>query len=428
MYIKSLNLKNFRCYETLDVEFHPEYTILAGVNGAGKSSILDAVATALGSYIAGFDGIDSNSIMQDDVRLKMYEMGSRIDPEQQFPVEIEAKSVVGDDAFCWKRSLHAKEGRTHIRDAKSIMDYASSLQKEVREGNKSVILPLIAYYGTGRLYMQKRQKKNAQKETRFTRTSGYIDCLASASNDKLMMRWFKQMTSMQIQEEAKIPELEVVKKAMGKCYAGALSSGTVADFTYRMKTHEMEITYQKGESRERLPMKMLSDGLRSTISMVADIAYRMAVLNPQLLDNILEETPGIVLIDEVDMHLHPEWQKRIMEDLHYIFPKVQFIVTTHSPSVLANVEAEHILVLENGQIYAPSQKTYGRDISAVLKQVMKVDIRPDKVIKLMEQFYLSLSKEEYAQAKELLNELEAILGENDADVVQAKVSYDLEQI
>ncbi len=428
MYIKSLNLKNYRCYETLDVEFHPEYTILAGVNGAGKSSILDAVATALGSYIAGFDGIDSNSIMQDDVRLKMYEMGSRIDPEQQFPVEIETKSVVGDDVLCWKRSLHAKEGRTHIRDAKSIMDYASSLQKEVREGNKSVVLPLIAYYGTGRLYMQKRQKKNAQKETRFTRTSGYIDCLASASNDKLMMRWFKQMTSMQIQEEAKIPELEVVKKAMGKCYAGASSSDNIADFTYRMKTHEMEITYQKGESRERLPMKMLSDGLRSTISMVADIAYRMAVLNPQLLDNILEETPGIVLIDEVDMHLHPEWQKRIMEDLHYIFPKVQFIVTTHSPSVLANVEAEHILVLENGQIYEPSQKTYGRDISAVLKQVMKVEVRPDKVIRLIEQFYLSLSKEEYVQAKELLNELEAILGENDADVVQAKVSYDLEQI
>ena len=72
----------------------------------------------------------------------------------------------------------------------------------------------------------------------------------------------------------------------------------------------------------------------------------MAVLNPQLLDHILDETLGVVLIDEVDMHLHPEWQKRIMADLHYIFPKVQFIVTTHSPSVLANVTREHILLLE----------------------------------------------------------------------------------
>ena len=175
-------------------------------------------------------------------------------------------------------------------------------------------------------------------------------------------------------------------------------------------------------------MRMLSDGLKITISMVADIAYRMAVLNPQLLDHILDETPGIVLIDEVDMHLHPEWQKRIMADLHYIFPKVQFIVTTHSPSVLANVTREHILLLEDGEIYMPQQATYGRDVSTILQQMMKVEVRPKKVLKIISDFYKFLSAEEYDRAKELLNELENILGSEDADVVQARVSYDLEQI
>lgn len=428
MYIKSLKLKNYRCYEKLEIELNPEYTILVGVNGAGKSTILDALATALGSYIAGFDGIDSNSISQDDVHLKMYELGSRIDAEPQFPVEIEAVSMIKGKEYLWKRSLHAKEGRTHIRDAKQIMDYASGLQKKVREGNKETILPLIAYYGTGRLYMQKRQKKNAVDDTKFTRTTGYVDCLDSASNDKLMMRWFKQMTSVQIQEEMKIPELETVKLAMGKCYAGSESTEGIAEFAYKMKTQEIEITYQKGGKKEKLPMKMLSDGLRSTISMVADIAYRMAVLNPQLLDHILDETPGIVLIDEVDMHLHPEWQKRIMDDLHYIFPKIQFVVTTHSPSVLANVKKEHVLLLEDGQVYVPGNTTYGRDVSAVMHEIMKVEVRPEKVKKIMNEYYRLLSEEDYEKAKELLNELESILGENDADVVQAKVSYDLEQL
>ena len=169
-------------------------------------------------------------------------------------------------------------------------------------------------------------------------------------------------------------------------------------------------------------MRMLSDGLKITISMVADIAYRMAVLNPQLLDHILDETPGIVLIDEVDMHLHPEWQKRIMADLHYIFPKV------HSPSVLANVTREHILLLEDGEIYMPQQATYGRDVSTILQQMMKVEVRPKKVLKIISDFYKFLSAEEYDRAKELLNELENILGSEDADVVQARVSYDLEQI
>lgn len=173
---------------------------------------------------------------------------------------------------------------------------------------------------------------------------------------------------------------------------------------------------------------MLSDGLRITISMVADIAYRMAVLNPQLLDDILDQTPGIVLIDEVDMHLHPEWQKRIMNDLHYIFPKVQFVVPTHSPSVLANVEKEHILLLEDGQMYMPQTPTYGKDISAIMQQMMKVEVRPEDVLETMNEFYKFLSREDYYRAKELLDKLECILGSDDADVVHAKVSYDLEQI
>ncbi|MGB8452667.1 MAG: AAA family ATPase [Anaerocolumna sp.] len=228
-----------------------------------------------------------------------------------------------------------------------VMEYGEKLQNCVREGDKKTILPLIAYYGTGRLYMQKKQKRNVSVNPTFSRTTGYIDCLDSASNDKQMMRWFELMTSIQIQEGKIIPELEAVKKAMGKCYSGAKSPESKAHFEYKMKSQEIEITYQKDGELEKLPMKMLSDGLKITISMVADIAYRMAVLNPQLLDNVLEETPGIVLIDEVDMHLHPEWQKRIVEDLNYIFPNVQFIMTTHSPSILANVKKEHVLLLDN---------------------------------------------------------------------------------
>ncbi len=429
MFIESLTLKNYRCYERMNVKFNPEYSVLVGVNGAGKSTILDGLATALGSYIAGFDGIASNGISQDDAHRKMYELGSRIEAEPQYPVEIEATCVFGrKNRISWIRSLHGKDGRTHIREAKDVMDYASGLQQQIRAGDKTAVLPLIAYYGTGRLYMQKKQKRNASQDTMFTRTSGYTDCLDSASNDKLMMRWFEQMTLLQLQEGIRVPELDVVKKAMGKCFAGAGQPENIAEFDYKLKTHEMEIVYKKNGTKERLPMKLLSDGLRITISMVADFAYRMDVLNPQLLDNILEETPGVDLIDEVDMHLHPEWQKRIMTDLHYIFPKVQFIVTTHSPSVLANIKKEHILLLEDGQIYTPENTSYGRDISAIMSELMKVEVRPEAVVKLKDEFYRVLSEEDYARAKELLDELAEILGDNDADVVQAKVSYDLEQV
>ncbi len=429
MYIKSLALKNYRCYEELNVDFNKDYTILVGVNGAGKSTILDAVSTALGSFIAGFDGIASNGIAREDAHRKMFEMGSRVDAEEQYPVEVTAVcGVEGKEDIPWTRSLHSHEGRTHINQAKTIMEYGSELQQKVREGDKETILPLIAYYGTGRLYMQKRQKKNVSENTKFSRTTGYVDCLASASNDKQMLQWFKLMTGIQLQEGHPIPELEVVKRAMGKCYSGAKNAENIAKFEYKMKSDEIEIQYKKGESVEKHPMRLLSDGLKITISMVADIAYRMAVLNPQLLDNILEETPGIVLIDEVDMHLHPAWQKRIVEDLHYIFPKIQFIMTTHSPSVLANVKHEHILLLEDGGVALPGNTTYGRDVSDILREMMKVDVCPEEVVRLKADFYMLLAEEKYDLAKECLVKLEQVLGENDADVVRAKVSYELEVV
>jgi predicted ATP-binding protein involved in virulence len=426
MYLKSIKLHNFRCYENLSVDFNSEFTILVGDNGAGKSALLDAVSIALGSYIAGLDGVASNSISQDDVHLKTYELGSRYDSQKQFPTEIEAECNVDGASFTWKRGLYKEKGRTHISDARSIMNYAADLQKGIRKGDTSIILPIIAYYGTGRLYMQKKDRTVDGNKTNFSRTTGYDTCLESASNARMMMKWFEQMTTIQLQEGQPIPELEAVKKAMAACYAGAGNSSDHIHFNYMVKSKEIEISYIDHGVPQKMPMKMLSDGVRSTISMVADIAYRMAVLNPQLFDSVLENTPGVVLIDELDMHLHPSWQARIMDDLRHIFPKVQFIVTTHSPSVLTNVKKEHILLLKNHEIFNPINTTYGRKIESILSEIMDVNVRPKEVRDLIEDFYKTLSDEDYSKAKELLNNLISLLGEEDSDVVEAKVSYSLE--
>lgn len=421
MYIKSISLKNFRCYEDIQVSFDREYTVLVGVNGVGKSTILDAVAVALGSYLAGFDGITSNRLWHTDAHRKMYEMGSRIEAEEQYPVLVDAVCDIDGDEVKWQRSLQGKGGRTLVGEAKPIMQYAGGLQEQVRAGDGDMILPLVAHYGTGRSYMQKKQKHGAPRNISFTRTAGYAECMEPTCNMNQMMSWFEQMTLIQLQEQRVIPELEVVKRAMGRCYAWANNLEDEAEFEYKVNSHQIEIIYERGDGYERLPMKMLSDGLRNTINMVADIAYRMAVLNPQLFDYILDETPGVVLIDEVDMHLHPAWQRRIVEDLHNIFPKVQFIMTTHSPSVLANVPGSHVLLLENGRIFAPRHATYGRDVSTILREMMKVEVRPREVVELLDEFYGNLTEEGYPQAKAALQKLEGILGSGDSDVVEAKV-------
>lgn len=427
MYIKSIELKNFRCYEKLKADFNREYTVLVGINGAGKSSLLDAVITALGSYLAGFDGIPSNGIQQDDVRLTTQELGSRIDTEPQYPTEISCTGDFEGREIAWKRSLRSKNGRTIIVDARPVMDYGKYLQKFVSAGDKNVILPVIACYGTGRLYFQKQLRSKNTIGDKTRRTNGYLDCLNPAANDRMLMKWFEQMTAIQIQEQKHVPELDAVRSAMERCFASEPGISEVSA-EYRMKSQEIELSYLQNGIREKMPLRLLSDGIRTTLSMVADIAYRMAELNPQLLDQVLVQTPGVVLIDEIDMHLHPAWQKHIMSDLHTVFPKVQFIVTTHAPSVLANVADEHILLLKDNQIYAPDHRTYGRNIDSIMLQLMGVDARPAEISEKLRLFYDLLTEEKYEKARNVLDELEQILGENDSDVVEARTSYDVEQI
>ena len=172
---------------------------------------------------------------------------------------------------------------------------------------------------------------------------------------------------------------------------------------------------------------MLSDGIKGILGVVADIAYRMALLNPQLLEKV-NETPGIILIDEIDMHLHPAWQKKIIHDLREIFPNVQFLFTTHSPSVLSHVPRENILMLNNHQVYPPMNKTYGRDVDSILREIMLVESRPKEILDKLKSFSDYIEESKLEDARKILNELEDILGSNDEEVISSKITLELEEM
>ena len=237
------------------------------------------------------------------------------------------------------------------------------------------------------------------------------------------------MTYLELQEGEKVPELEVVKKSLNNAYEIIDESIEKADFNYKVKSGELEVSIKrKNGTVENLPLRIFSDGIKSTMSMIADIAYRMAVLNPQLLDNILEETSGVVLIDEIDMHLHPSWQSKIIKILVKTFPKVQFIFTTHSPSILSNISNENILILNNLEIYKLEDKTYGRDIESIVHQVMRTEVRPQEIVDKLKEFNNLLDESKIEEAKRLLKELEEILGKNDANMIDARISLELEEM
>jgi predicted ATP-binding protein involved in virulence len=369
----------------------------------------------------------------DDVFTASYQLGSSIESHGQYPSAISAKGHfygghLSDREICWERSLYTEKGKTHSKEARELSRAAFQMQEQIRQGNTDVVLPIIAYYGTGRLWARKSfSNKRSETIQRSNRFSGYIDCLERGLNPSLMNKWFEKMTLQSAQEEQLLPELEVVKATLEQFLAESAGYDS-ARLQFRIKSLELEITYKDSAGQTQImPVRKLSDGYRTSLTMVADIAYRMAVLNPQLLENIVKQTPGVVLIDEIDLHLHPKWQQHIIKDLVTLFPCVQFIVTTHAPSVISSVPAEQILILDDGEVYSPQIRTYGKDANSILAYLMEANERPIEVLDKINQFNSALDEEQFSLADKILEELEETLGPDDKELIRYRVILEFEK-
>lgn len=435
MYLEKLKLHNFRCYEKLEIDFNRQLTVLVGKNGSGKTTVLEAIAIALGTWLVGFNIVNAKGInKRTDPLRKAYQIGATDDVQTQFPVEIEAWGKIEeskDQILHWKRELYTPTGTMTTKDAKEIVEYAAEYQKAISEGRTDIYLPMVAYYGTGRLWDYHRQKRTDVFKV-SSRTNGYIDCLDGTANVKLMMDWFQIMTinKYQRQEEnlESNPELDTVYLAMEKCLTN-LSGYSDVKIRYNMGTQELDVYYsEQDKQRMRIPLNQLSDGYKGMISLVADIAYRMATLNPQLGTEVLSKGDGVVLIDEVDLHLHPAWQQKVIDNLMNIFPKVQFIVSTHAPAIISSVKTDKLRILSNKEVCMTANQVYGKDVNSVMKEIMGVNDRPDQFVELFEKFYRLLSEKKYDEAGAVLDKLDEERGYHDPEIVKCRVKLKLERM
>lgn len=206
---------------------------------------------------------------------------------------------------------------------------------ESQEGGVET-LPLIAYHGTGRLWRQRRTWGATRSKRARSRLDGYASCLEAASDEKSFVDWLKAMEWTEFQEGHPPLGLLAVRKTIRELVPGC------ADLRYRSKEGEIVATFKDGR---RLPTRLLSDGFRTILGLTADLAWRCATLNPHLGERAALETPGVVLVDEIDLHLHPNWQRRILDDLRQSFPRVQFVLTTHSPFIVQSLRAGEVIPL-----------------------------------------------------------------------------------
>jgi len=359
MKIEQLELKNFKGFADKLIKFSPQFNILVGDNGSGKTAVLDALAVGIGTLLHGFDDIASRTIKNNEIRHIERELGQITTFEPQYPVIVRCHGKLNNtETLTWERSIYKKGGKTTNKEAKSIIQYAQHYQQQVRQG-QTIILPLISYYSTGRLWLQKKEK-SVEVLSPGSRMLGYVDCLEPASGEKMLMRWLKTMEMAAIQRKVPMKVLEGLRTAVKNCLEGC------EEVYYDVQQDGLVTTLADKHSR---PAHMLSDGQRTILAMAADIAYRAAVLNPHLGDRAILETPGIVLIDELDLHLHPNWQRKIIERLRTTFPLIQFIATTHSPTIVQSLQPGELINLNDYDI----GEYYDKSIEDILEWVMGVD-------------------------------------------------------
>lgn len=446
MRLDGLVVRDYRKFSALSVDFDARVTVLVGGNGMGKTAVLDAAAVVLGAFLAKFPDVSGPSLQRSDARRVRYEVGGVYDTQQQFPVSVSAVGEVAGPAgwvdyregrapepvrLEWGRSLRRPDGKMTVADAQPMIGVSDEYQEAVRS-DPSVVLPLVAYYGTDRLWPRDRRQWRTHSDAYLeagNRFGGYDGCLNSSVSYKQMATWFKKMTAEQDRRGRGISSFEAVRAAVAFCLE-RFTGHADACIDYADGGMLVSYTGTDGAEYRDEPFETLSDGYRATIGMVADIARRMAMLNPAMGVDAVRRTPGVVLVDEIDLHLHPSWQEHVIAVLGELFPGVQFIVTTHAPLVISSVPRRQVRMLSydaatgSGHAAEPGFETYGQPASSTITSVQGAHDLPEPVRDALEGFESALDDGDYPTAKRELDRLYGMVGDTNTEYVSARTAYD----
>ena len=409
MKLERVEIENYRAIGKLDLPLDPDLTVLHGANGHGKTSVLSAITAGLSSIPTLLPEVSGVGFRNTDRR------GQR-------PLRVMLRTL---DGIEWERCVRGPQGTATRRAATSSRMLKEKMEEIVvadREGAAPIDLPIVAFYDadhaaveTGRAVADATLPSRDLK-TEFPRYEALRGALTHRINFKELFRWFYAMENEELREKNErrdwnyqLPELKAVRKAITSMVNG------VSDPRIKLRPRCFTVSVESETGKpEELALDQLGGGYQIVLALAADLARRMALGNPHCADPLGSE--AVVLIAEVDLHLHPKWQQRILVDLRRTFPNTQFIVSTHSPQVLTTVPPEQIVELyrEKGRTLAgrPSAPTFGAEAGDVLFTVMRVDERPpaehnEFVKKLGE--YMRLVEDgrgRSEEAKALRNELE----------------------
>jgi predicted ATP-binding protein involved in virulence len=446
MKLSRITIENFRAVKKLELPLDPQLTVLVGDNAAGKTTILDAIAVGLGAVLTRLPEISGIDFRSNDLRQELATLDgsfkldySLLDAMNKAPyTRITLESVDGVSWDRTKKRDQTKRTKEEIPPDKKLSqlhDFLDKIINDVQDG-KASDLPIIAYYDTGRA---PRSWVSVSQQRHLKKSFNRFKALENALNNNLrseamaMIDWFALQEDLERRAKERLPsyrstELETIRQALRQILPGCSHLHTMMDAVNL--SISLLITFKKEGGGEILSLDQLSDGYRMMLALVMNLARRMLQANPHREKNALE-SEAIVLIDEVDLHLHPKWQQRLLIDLMAIFPNTQFIVTTHSPQVLTTIKPEHIILLEHEKEVIAEQVTssYGAESGRLLSEIMDVDERPpaniNEFTRLLEQYYHLIERnqgesEDALKIRSRLNELSI----DDPDLITANMEIE----
>lgn len=433
MIISQLQLSHVRAIKNAQFGFREGFNLLVGVNGVGKSTVLDALRICLSRVL--------RATVQASSRSMAFEL---TDIRSGFPF-LEASIVfdLGGEEFQysrleWRDEVAVDDAeridmlRREILDKERLRDRPRNLLRALvesqtlpdsdnfapgvtqwRQSFKELSMaPLGVYFATNRSILSSGGAPKARSAGR--KAAAYADALVPrAWNIRELADWLRVQLTLARETPLAAQHAAALQEAAARFLPDCtgLRPGDAADGS---------LVIEKGGTH--LDVRQLSDGERGVLSMVLDLARRLSQTNEGASDP-LGEGQAIVLIDEIDLHLHPKWQRQIVHNLRTAFPRCQFIATTHSPQVIGEVEHERIQIIADGQVYSPTH-SYGVDSSRVLEEVMGTASRAKEVQDLLSQLSQAIGKQEFARAHALLAQLIERLGDDDPEVTRIRTLLD----
>jgi len=431
MTIQSLTLENLRGFAgSHEVRFtDPNVAAFIGVNGSGKSTVLEAVVSSLQPFL-GFAQSRSGE------RWKVFSRADVYNGKTVARWQLDFKGLQPEQKAY---SLFSIIGNDQSADFGTTSGYGSDITELKEFLSRSIFdakqkLPVFAFYRGASLNTLEYKFDDRNPEF-LDRRRAYSGALNVKVDYNYIANYYNHIVNMQNGEAIRrkdisyrSPSVVAYEEGIGQFLSlleGGEETGEI-ELTY--EANQQIIVYRKGDTV--LELNQLSSGEKTVIGLAMDLIYRCVAANGHLASPLASE--GIVLIDEIELHLHPRWQANIIKALTTTFPNIQFIVSTHSPLVINQLRDEQVFALRKDGIIPGTQmqETYGMDASTVITNIMGAPSRPPEISECFDEVAELLNDpttENLDKVSEKLASLRQTISPNDLELLQLSNILNIEE-